>query len=347
MTDYARASSLHGIAEFASSQQVSVDDLFKRAGLSPDILDYPENLITYQSLLKILEQGALSSNNPLFALQFGMQQNLAASIRPLLYVMRNAGTCGEALQELSRYYQVHASSARVHIEIEEGHAFFYYSPAATLDLSRMQPITELVLGGGLQVMRMLLGNRWQPQALMLQHAPAKDLSAYHRLLGITPTFNAPANAWVFDAKLLETPLISADHELQSLIRQHLDNLGQITVEDLPSHVQQVVRSFLPQGRASIEHVADYLALSTRTLQRYLAEEGTSFNQLVDQTRRAIATRYMTDSNMSFTQLSELLGYAELSAFSRAFQRWYGMSPRQWQKNQGSHLSKRRLIATRR
>ncbi len=346
MTDYARASALHGLVHFASSQNLDAVELLKSAGLPTDLLDYPESLIAYRSILKVLELGALRSGNPLFGLQLGLHQSVAGTIGPLLYLARNSATVGEALHELSRYFHVHTNSSRVRLEIEGEHALLHYDPTDSTDLANLRPITELALGGGLQVMRTLLGTRWQPQALMLQHAPAREPQVYNRLLGLTPTFNAPFNAWVFDAKLLQIPLSSADQELHRLVRQHLDNLEQISVQDLPTHVQQIVRNFLPQGRVSIEHVADYLALSSRTLQRYLAEEGTSFNLIVDQTRQAMASRYICDSSISFTQLSDMLGYAELSAFSRAFQRWYGMSPREWKKKQVQNPTQRRLIKPR-
>lgn len=346
MTDYARASALHGLVDFATSQNLDAQDLLKGAGLPADVLDYPESLISYRSILKVLELGALRSGNPLFGLQLGLQQSLVGTIGPLLYLARNSENVGEALHELSRYFHVHASSARVRLEVEGEHALFYYDPGESADLASLRPITELAVGGGLQMMRTLLGARWQPQALMLQHAPAREPQVYNRLLGLKPTFNAPFNAWVFDAKLLDVPLSAADQELHRLIRLHLDNLGQISVQDLPTHVQQIVRSFLPQGRVSIEQVADYLALSSRTLQRYLAEEGTSFQLILDQTRQAMANRYLCDSAISFTQLSGLLGYAELSAFSRAFQRWHGMSPREWKRKQGQDQTRRRVISPR-
>lgn len=347
MTDYARASALHGLVVFAASQNLDAQALLQDAGLPADVLDYPENFISYRNILNVLELGAQRSGNPLFGLQLGLQQSLVGTVGPLLYLARNSATVGEALHALGRYFHVHASSAKVYLEIEGEHALFYYDPGESADLTSLRPITELAVGGGLQMMRTLLGSRWQPQALMLQHAPAREPQVYHRLLGLTPTFNAPFNAWVFDAKLLSIPLHAADQELHRLIRQHLDGLEQITVQDLPTHVQQIIRSFLPQGRVSVEQVADYLALSSRSLQRYLAEEGTSFQLILDQTRQAMANRYLSDSAISFTQLSGLLGYAELSAFSRAFQRWYGMSPRAWKRQQGQGQARRRLIRPRR
>ncbi|CDF84491.1 AraC family transcriptional regulator [Pseudomonas knackmussii B13] len=342
MTDYARASGLHGLPGYAASQSLNAQDLLRDAGLPGDLLEHPESLVAYRKMARVVELGAQRSGNPLFGLELGLQQSIAGTIGPLLYLARNSRDVGEALREIGRYFHVHASAARIRLEVQGDLALFHYDPVEAEEVASSRPIVELVLGGGLQLMRLLLGNRWQPRALLLQHAPVKNPQSYSRLLGLVPQFNAPINAWVFDARLLDIPLSSADPELKRLVRQHLDTLGQASVEDLPNHVQQIIRNFLPQGRVAIEQVANYLSLSSRTLQRYLAEEDTSFNLILDQTRKAMASRYLNDSEINLTQLAEILGYSELSAFSRAFNRWFGVSPREWKKRQGQGKS-RRLI----
>ncbi|MCY1522904.1 HTH-type transcriptional activator RhaR [compost metagenome] len=103
------------------------------------------------------------------------------------------------------------------------------------------------------------------------------------------------------------------------------------MQELPPYVGKLLRRQLPSGQVTIEQVAEQMKISPRSLQRYLHAEGTSFQKLLDQTRQSMATRYMRDSSVSLTQLSELLGYADLSAFSRAFSRWNGMSPQKWKQ----------------
>jgi AraC-like DNA-binding protein len=97
-------------------------------------------------------------------------------------------------------------------------------------------------------------------------------------------------------------------------------------------VQKLLRTWLPAGQVTIERVAEHLQVSPRTLQRYLQTEDTSFQALLDDTRQALATRYLRDSSLNLTQLAALLGYADLSTFSRAFRRWNGISPQQWQRS---------------
>ena len=111
----------------------------------------------------------------------------------------------------------------------------------------------------------------------------------------------------------------------------MDELSQISLHELPGFVQRLLRDMLPHGKVRIEQIAEYMMVSPRTLQRYLMEEGTGFQELLDETRQSLSTRYLCDSSISLTQVAGLLGYADLSAFSRAFTRWKGLSPRKWKQ----------------
>jgi AraC-like DNA-binding protein len=167
--------------------------------------------------------------------------------------------------------------------------------------------------------------------LLLRHPAAEALGTYRRLLGVTPRFGSPVNAWIFDDALLETPLGATDERFQQLAQRHIDELARVTLQELPAYVQALLRNRLPNGQVTIEQVAGHMKLSPRTLQRYLQAEGTGFQALLDRTRQAMATRHICDSSISLTQLAELLGYADLSAFSRAFTRWNGVSPQKWKQ----------------
>ncbi|WXL24930.1 AraC family transcriptional regulator [Ectopseudomonas mendocina] len=343
VTAFIRASSLFGLAEFSAGQGLLAQDLINDAELPHDVLEHPESFIPFRKYAALLESAVRRSSNPLFCMQYGIYQG-AASLGPLVYLIRNANTVGGALKELSHYFHLHSNASRVRIEIEGEHALFYYDAAEVRDVPSHRLVLELVVGAATQLMRTLLGSRWKPDALLLQHAPLREPQAYNRLLGLTPRFNAPYNAWVFDAKVLEAPLSAGDENLHRLIQQHLDALDRMSVQELPAYVSQLLRNLLPNGRTTIEQIAEYMDLSPRTLQRYLAEEGTSFQILLDETRKSMAQRYLADSTISLTHLAAMLGYSELSAFSRAFQRWYGVSPKQWRAKLFPGKSRQRLRA---
>ncbi|NBB35153.1 AraC family transcriptional regulator ligand-binding domain-containing protein [Pseudomonas kielensis] len=331
MTDFVRASGLANFSTFAASQGLNAEILLLQAGLPRDLEAHPDSLISYRKVLNLLDECELQSRNRLFALQYGLFQGLNV-FGPLLYLIRNAKDVRAALVELGNYFHVHSGAAQVRLEEQSEHTIISYTITdPTIFGSRHG--AELALGIGMPLMRTLLGKRWQPSAALLQHAPVAEPGQYRRLIGLIPSFNAPCNGWMFETSLLDTTLHAADPALHRLIQQHLDNIAQKAVQQLPELVQQLIRSFMPDGRATIEQIASHLNISTRTLQRQLEDEGTTFQDLLSSTRQAMASRYLLDSNISISQLADLLGYSDQSAFSRAFQRWHGQSPREWRKQQ--------------
>ncbi|MDH4561125.1 AraC family transcriptional regulator [Pseudomonas sp. BN411] len=326
MTSFVRGIALLGFDEFAISQGLDAHAVLAEAGLPTDALD---GLISGGKFNALLELCARRTGNPLFGLQFGLHQGSQA-LGGLLYLIQSARTVGDALKALAQYFHVHSSGAELHLERQGDQARFLYE-VVDGEAASVRQTVELAMGIGAQLMQSLLGHPWKPNALWLRHPAASEPGAYRRLLGVTPRFGGPVNAWVFDAALLETPLSATDERFQQSARRQLNELARLTVQELPAYVQKLLRQRLHTGHISIEQIAGHMQLSPRTLQRYLQAEGTSFQELLDQTRQAMATRYICDSSIKLTQLAALLGYADLSVFSRAFTRWNGVSPQKWKQ----------------
>ncbi|MFC3606700.1 helix-turn-helix transcriptional regulator [Stutzerimonas tarimensis] len=101
--------------------------------------------------------------------------------------------------------------------------------------------------------------------------------------------------------------------------------------DLRQRAGSALVELLDEGTASLESLAERLRLPSWTLQRRLGEHGLTFTLLLDQVRRERALLYLRQRGVSLSEMALLLGYSELSAFSRAFRRWFGMSPLQWRR----------------
>ena len=131
------------------------------------------------------------------------------------------------------------------------------------------------------------------------------------------------------ADALRLPLITADPKLLRVLRPYCDAAAKernAKPGTLRSAVEAEVEKLLPHGKAKAENVAQALALSLRTLARRLAEEGTTYGEVVDQLRRSLATQYLNDPGMSLGQIAWLLGYEGSTSFNHAFKRWTGRSP---------------------
>lgn len=326
MTSFVRAIALQGFDEFAFSQGLDPHTLIAEVGLPRGD---PEALISGVKFSALLELCAKRSANPLFGLQFGLQQG-TQGLGNLLFAARGADTLGDALKALTHYLHIHSSGAEVHLERQADNARLLYD-VVDGDAIVVRQTVELAMGIAARLMQSLLGRAWRPHALLLRHSAGGKPSAYRALLGISPRFASPVNAWVFDAALLETGLKKTDEGLQHLLQRHLEELAQLTLHELPAHIQKLMRNRLADGNVTIEQIAEQIRISPRSLQRYLQTEGTGFQELLDKTRQAVAMRYICDSSISLTQLAGLLGYSNIGAFSRAFARWNGVSPRKWKQ----------------
>jgi AraC-like DNA-binding protein len=112
------------------------------------------------------------------------------------------------------------------------------------------------------------------------------------------------------------------------MKQYLERvLAEIPQEDgMLVSVRRAVAEAMREGDPNLTRVAKKMAMSPRTLQRQLKEQGMEFKQLVDDTRRRFALSYLRDRRHTLTEIAFLLGYSEASAFNRAFKRWTGSTP---------------------
>jgi AraC-like DNA-binding protein len=147
------------------------------------------------------------------------------------------------------------------------------------------------------------------------------------------SFDAELNGFSFDRRLLDLPVKSGDPALFVFLEEHaLAALAsRPKSDDLVDRVRQSIRDALKGGEPHIERIATRLALSGRTLQRRLADVGTSFQSVLDDVRFDLARAYLKDARLDVTQVAYLLGYSELRAFDRAFKRWANVTPREWRE----------------
>jgi AraC-like DNA-binding protein len=126
---------------------------------------------------------------------------------------------------------------------------------------------------------------------------------------------------------LDCALTSADPRLLAILTRAADDLARRTGDDpsIAAQVARVLRDVLRDDAGNIDVVAKRLGMTSRSLQRRLKDEGTSFQAVRDTTRQELARRYL-DAKLSIAEISFLLGFSEPSAFFRAFKRWTGLTP---------------------
>jgi len=297
------------------------------AGLRPgDLLD-PESMLDIDRLAAALSYAADDFADPAFGLHLGANFDLEA-LGLVTYAVLNAATAEIGMNNLVRYlgslvHGVHPTLAtrrgvsvlRITVDDADPYTWRHLHEAGVLGLVRM--------------MRRLVGDAsWRPLGVSLAHVRPSNVSEHAKLFGVVPAFGTRVNAIRFDASVLSTEVPDADRSLLPVVEQRLQEVLQVDSSDEPwlAELHLQVASRLCDGHPSLPDIAPAIGVSARTLQRRLASRGVVYRNVVQQVRRRLALQYLEQSGTDLTEIAFLLGYAELSAFAHAFQRWTGRSP---------------------
>jgi len=317
------------IVATAGALGVDRGELLRRTGFDPEAARDPDAKIPLAVENALWNESAALANDDAFGL------HTAERVKPgafdvLDYAVRTAPTFRSALERLARYnrlvhdaavFSLHPGPERLRVEHGfRGHASAPCRHAAEFTLGCLVVI-------GAQLAEQPLG----PLAVEFAHAApsAAALAEHRRVFGLEPRFSEPVNALEFERALVERALPRADPALSRVIERHAETL----LAALPSpsettadRVRRLLSQTLGEGTATLGDCAARLKMAERSLQRKLADEGLTFEALLDEVRQKLALRYLADRKLAVAEVAYLLGYSEPSPFHRAFKRWTGKTP---------------------
>lgn len=214
-----------------------------------------------------------------------------------------------------------------------------YSHRVDCEPAMPRQLCEFIVARWVLILRRRCGAALPLLGIYLPFPAPADLREHRRVLDLPLCFSAPDLALEFHRHLLDQAPTGANLALGDVMNRHVEDLlaSQPSRPDpvLPS-ARRLVAMRLPDGPPSLDQVARGLGLSRRSLQRRLADEGSSFQLLVDETRRELALRHLRDPRVSLTDVALLTGFADASAFHHAFRRWTGTTPREHRRAVGAH-----------
>jgi AraC-like DNA-binding protein len=285
-----------------------------------------------QDYVRLLDAGALLARDPHFGLHVGER------VRPGTYsayglVLLACRDVGQALDQTMRYEQLAHDLGRSNLSRDGAHAQYEWTshfPHASRHLA------ESVFAGIRVFGNWLAGATLPPAQVAFAHQLDTDASEYERVFGALPRFGAPANTARFDAALLGLPVANADLALYPVLRQNAERLLAERAQHgcgIVARVREAIVRNLADEPARLATVAQELELTPRTLQRKLAEAGANFQQVLDETRFALARDYLRRGDLPLADIAFLLGYQEQSAFTHAFKEWSGLNPGAWRERE--------------
>lgn len=326
-----RVSVLAGFDDLVRSLGANPSTLLANFGYAPDYLvaHGVDDMMNYSAAESLLAAAALVTATPHFAVLLGTKQDMRL-LGLIGQLMKYSSNVGNALEELGKTLWLHVNdNAVVDVEVDSNLAFLSYTNSDSRQPSRYSD--ELALSHGRIILKALCGSDWKPNRINFKHRPPEVIGPYRQLFGAPVYFSQPKNEVVFDAAWLTVPISSSDPLLHNILQSHIRTLSTAVQHDLCSDVELLIRRGLPKGVVGIENIANRLAMHPRKLQRLLKERGTSFSQLMERVRKNIATELLVNSDMPIIELSDHLGYADNTAFGRAFKRWFKVTPMRWKK----------------
>ncbi|HEX4823879.1 MAG TPA: AraC family transcriptional regulator [Candidatus Polarisedimenticolaceae bacterium] len=304
---------------------VNRERLVRRLVIDEATLRNPDARMPLSTLVAIVRAVLDEASDPAFGVRAGSARR-ARDAGLIGYAMLHSTTLRDALSRLARYGRIVGDQNR--FELQDGTIVFESHPG----LESIPEIVELNLAWIVAVLREIAGRDIVPAAVRFPAKEPEHVQALHAHFRCPLEFDVRPAAIVMHGADLDTTVASADATLVG----YLDKLADEAVRALGANtttgrLRQVLWSRLSAGAPTLDAAAATMAMSPRTLQRRLADEGTTFADALGALRHDLAAGLLDDPKLAVYEVGFLLGYADQSAFHRAFRRWYGMSPRRFRE----------------
>jgi AraC-like DNA-binding protein len=306
--------------------------VWRRADLPGSWEDGHRPLLTTDQLFAFWQAIDDTCDDPTIGLALGAESRIER-YDPAGLVAVYARSIGDAIGRIARYKRLTCPE-----DVTVGHegntcVVQFGWPLA----SQPEPaiLIDCVFSWVLTIARRGTGERITPCRVEFRHV-SPHRAIYHQHFGCDVLFGAARNALVLHATDLDRPFGTHNPDLLQLLTPPLDaELSRLVeIRSTRDHVKAALSRVLAGGRPTLNELAREMGLSTRTLQRRLAENGVNFQQILLETRRELARHYLSQPTLELNEAAYLLGFANPNSFFRAFHRWEGTSPGQWRTTQG-------------
>lgn len=299
-------------------------DLARRAGLPPEKPQIDEYL-PFASVCAFCEECAKALGDDALGLKIGYAAPLGAG-NFADYVATTADTIEQSIRNWVRFEKISVNVRSTKLEF--GPDCLKMSFAIPGQYGPSDQYSSVVIGYVLSRLRHMANQPDLRLQVGFTRAEPENTRVYSEIAGLDVTFGRDAESVRIPAEVLALSPADSDPTLNSII-ENSAMLALQRVEQGGNELQRITTQIcdgLRDGDASLDTVSRQLGMSKRTLQRHLEGANTSYRQLVEDVRKSLAERYLMEANLQISEVAYLLGYSELSAFSRAVKIWFGVSP---------------------
>jgi len=327
-----------GIARLACARldQLGKDPtvILSKVGLTPEAARDPAIRLEVRTQIKILELAAEEVQDEWLGFHLARSFDLR-EIGLVYYVMASSDQLADALRNAERYSKINNEGVLLRFRMQGGAAVIALD-YVNVDRHADRHQIEFWLVTLVRICRQVTNGGLPPLRLKTRHFRNGTPAEFRTFFGGDIEFGANADEIWFPRPIALLSVVGRDEHLNELLRRYAEEAlarkprDRLTVR---SKAEDTLSKLLPHGRATASEVARRLGMSLRTFSRKLGEEGTSFAEILDQLRAALAKRYLHDETLPVSEIAWLLGYREVSSLTHAFKRWTGMTPRRFRSGQ--------------
>jgi len=305
--------------------------IFVQLGIDTGKFLRPGARVSFARMDKLWHRAIVATGDPLFGFKVGARA-LPSDFFVLGHAWLASATLLGALRRLCRYGDV-LSTLSSHLEVQ--HTAYGYELIESYPEGALRPQQAAKDGGYVALLKLcefVARKPVRPLQVALTVPADQSADAYRELFQCPVTCGSEKEVWLFAAADLEEELTGSIPDVTVATDRIAKNyIASLDKSAVATAVRQLLVQMLPSGKTDQDTVAQRLYRSTSTLQRQLGAEGTNYRSVLESTRRDLAEQYLQDSEYTQAQIAFMVGFSDQSNFSRAFKRWTGMSPGDYQK----------------
>jgi len=321
-TPFVNSSFLSQFGELILSRGGDANALAQKVGLPSEAINGVHMPIPFSQFIALLELAAQELNFPEISFSLAQRQDITI-LGPLGIMLDDCQTVADAVDVIHQYMNIIVSGIKLQIIENKGllELCLHCKLPALYDKPQFQ---YYLLASITKILREIIGQKYNIRGCFFTRSEfdIQKIKRFTHLLGCPVGFDSDQLKITIDSAVLHEPTLNIRNYITARMRSFMDSQ-----EEFIKQVSAVISIFLPSGKTDIDSIAKSMGYSERTLQRRLKESSSSFKFLLDSVRLTHANQYLKNTQYSLTDIATLLGYSNLSAFTRAYHRWHGTNPR--------------------
>lgn len=309
--------------------------LFELAGLDPAEAPNADRHLPAEVYYALWDAGMKLVQDASFAVRVGAAFDLEA-LEAFGFLAMSCETLRDAYERTARVRSLYNVGSRWELEFDGERMRMIWMPwpvKACSELAR-RSVNEYQVSEMLACICQMTERRLVPRRIAFRHSAPRDVSTHQELMGRAPEFEADFDGFEAELGWLDEPVRGKNPKLRAYFEKQCQSARDAFASDpaFTALVRERLAASMEGGALGMNEIARALGTSPRSLHRRLQDEGTSFNELVDQVRRQFAEQYLARPRLAISEVAYLVGFNGPSAFHKAFRRWTGVTPSEYRES---------------